>query len=54
MSNMSMASRQQALVPLIRLQALEVSDLEIKNMAQLMDFGSWKDGNTNNKGWPKF
>jgi len=33
------------------------SDIEIKNMARLMDFGSWKDwknnnGNTYNTGWP--
>jgi hypothetical protein len=38
MSNMIMTTRQQALVSLIRLQALGVSDMEIKNMARLMDF----------------
>jgi transcriptional regulator with XRE-family HTH domain len=37
MSNMIMASRQQALVSLIRLHSLGVSDMEIKNMAQLID-----------------
>jgi hypothetical protein len=40
MSNMIMASRQQALVSLMRLQALGVTDMEIKNMARLMDFDS--------------
>ena len=59
MSNMIMTTRQQALVSLMRLQALGVSDTEIKNMAQLMDFGSTslakenKNGNTKN-GWPTF
>ncbi|MFY9796680.1 MAG: hypothetical protein WAJ93_13415 [Candidatus Nitrosopolaris sp.] len=55
MSNMFMASRQQALVSLIRLQALGVSDMEIKNMAQLIDLGSWKeDNNGNTNSWPTF
>jgi hypothetical protein len=59
MSNMIMPTREQALVSLIRLQALGVTDMEIKNMAHLMDFGTisknWKNnnGNTNN-GWPTF
>jgi hypothetical protein len=54
MSNMITTTRQQALVSLIRLQALGVSDMEIKNMARLMDFDpmskDWKNnnGNTNN------
>ena len=39
MSNVIMTTRQQALVSLMRLQALGVTDMEIKNMAQLMDFG---------------
>ena len=45
---------------LIRLQALGVTDMEIKNMAQLMTFDSmskdWKNnnGNTTNNGWPTF
>ena len=60
MSNMIMTTRQQALVSLIRLQALGVTDMEIKNMAQLMTFDSmskdWKNnnGNTTNNGWPTF
>jgi hypothetical protein len=59
MSNMIMTTRQQALVSLMRLQALGVTDMEIKNMARLMDFDSIlslkeKNGNTNNNGWPKF
>ena len=59
MSNMIVASRQQTFASLMRLQALGVSDIEIKNMAQLMDFGSTslakenKNGNTKN-GWPTF
>ena len=59
MSNMIVASRQQTFASLMRLQALGVSDTEIKNMAQLMDFGSTslakenKNGNTKN-GWPTF
>ncbi|MGB6527947.1 MAG: hypothetical protein WBF33_07550 [Candidatus Nitrosopolaris sp.] len=59
MSNMIMTTRQQALVSLMRLQALGVTDMEIKNMVRLMDLGSiskdWKNnnGNTNN-GWPTF
>jgi hypothetical protein len=59
MSNMIMTTREQALVSLMRLQALGVTDMEIKNMAHLMDFGTisknWKNnnGNTNN-GWPTF
>lgn len=58
LSNMIMTTRQQALVSLMRLQALGVTDMEIKNMAQLMDFGSIlkekNNGNTNNNGWPEF
>ena len=60
MSNMIMRTRQQAFVSLMRLQALGVTDMEIKNMAQLMDFGSIlslkekNNGNTNNNGWLKF
>jgi hypothetical protein len=59
MSNMIMTTRQQAFVSLMRLQALGVTDMEIKNMARVMDFGTisknWKNnnGNTNN-GWPTF
>ncbi|MGA9150304.1 MAG: hypothetical protein WBZ36_06985 [Candidatus Nitrosopolaris sp.] len=59
MLNMIMTTRQQALVSLMRLQALGVTDMEIKNMAHLMDFGTILDekgnnnGNTNN-GWPTF
>jgi len=59
MSNMIMTTRQQAFVSLMRLQALGVTDMEIKNMAHLMDFDSIlslkekNNGNTNNKGWPK-
>jgi transcriptional regulator with XRE-family HTH domain len=55
MSNMIMTTRQQAFVSLMRLQALGVTDMEIKNMAQLMDFNSIlslkekNNGNTNNK-----
>jgi hypothetical protein len=38
------ANKQQALVSLIRLQALGVSDMEIKNMAQLIDLSSmWRE-----------
>jgi hypothetical protein len=37
MFNMFIASRQQALVSLIRLQALGVSDMEIKNMAHIIE-----------------
>ena len=40
MLNMIMASRQQALVSLMLLQALGVTDMEIKNMARLVDFDS--------------
>jgi len=40
MSNMIMTTRQQAFVSLMRLQALGVTDMEIKNMARLMDFGT--------------
>jgi hypothetical protein len=40
MSNMIMTTRQQALVSLMQLQALGVTDMEIKNMAHLMDFGT--------------
>ena len=59
MSNMIMTTRQQALVSLMRLQALGISDIEIKNMARLMDFGpmskDWKNNNDNtNNGWSTF
>ncbi|MGC2683948.1 MAG: hypothetical protein WA323_18975, partial [Candidatus Nitrosopolaris sp.] len=47
MSNMIMTTRQQALVSLIRLQALGVSDMEIKNMAQLTDLGAISKENNN-------
>jgi hypothetical protein len=40
MSIMIMATRQQTFVSLMRLQALGVTDMEIKNMARLMDFSS--------------
>ena len=40
MSNMIMTTRQEALVSLMRLQALGVTDMEIKNMARVMDFDS--------------
>jgi hypothetical protein len=40
MSNMIMTTRQQTLVSLMRLQALGVTDMEIENMAHLMDFGT--------------
>jgi hypothetical protein len=59
MSNMVMRTRQQAFVSLMRLHALGVTDMEIKNMARLMDFGPiLKDrensnGNTN-YGWSTF
>jgi hypothetical protein len=59
MLNMIMATRQQTFASLLRLQALGVTDMEIKNMARLMDFDpmskDWKNnnGNTNN-GWPMF
>jgi septal ring factor EnvC (AmiA/AmiB activator) len=61
MSNMIMTTRQQALASLMRLQALGVTDVEIKNMARLMDFDSIlslkekNNGNANkNNGWPAF
>ena len=60
MSNMIMATRQRTFASLMRLQALGVTDMEIKNMAQLMDFGSIlslkeeNNGNTNNNGLSKF
>jgi hypothetical protein len=60
MLNMIMTTRQQALMSLMRLQALGVTDMEIKNMARVMDFDSIlslkekNNGNTNNNGWPKF
>ena len=60
MSNMIVASRQQTFASLMRLQALGVTDMEIKNMARLMDFNSVlslkekNNGNTNNNGWPTF
>jgi hypothetical protein len=55
---MIMTTRQQALVSLMQLQALGVTDMEIKNMARLMDFSilSLKEknnGKTNN-GRPTF
>lgn len=58
MSNMIMTTRQQAFVSLMRLQALGVTDMEIRNMARVMDFGSIlekesNNGNTNS-GWPTF
>jgi hypothetical protein len=40
---MIMTTRQQEFVSLMRLHALGVTDMEIKNMARLMDFGSWKE-----------
>jgi transcriptional regulator with XRE-family HTH domain len=58
MSNMIMTTRQQTFVSLMRLQALGVTDMEIKNMARLMDFDSIlslkgkNNGNTN--GWRTF
>jgi hypothetical protein len=56
MSNRIMASRQQALVSLIRLQALGVSDMEIKNMAELIDLGSMskENNNGNTNSWSTF
>src|SRR5215472_6984607 len=60
MSNMIMTTRGQALVSLMRLQALGVSDMEIKNMARVMDFDSIlslkekNNSNTNHNGWPTF
>jgi hypothetical protein len=51
MSNMIVASRQHTFASLMRLQALGVSDIEIKNMAQLL--AGTANGNTNN-GWPTF
>ncbi|MGB8936763.1 MAG: hypothetical protein WCC17_16855 [Candidatus Nitrosopolaris sp.] len=51
MSNMIVASRQQTFASLMRLQALGVSDIEIKNMAQFL--AGTANGNTN-KGWPTF
>jgi hypothetical protein len=55
-SNMIMTTRQQALVSLMRLQALGVSDMEIKNMARVMDFDSILKGNNNGNtnGWRTF
>jgi len=59
MLNMIMTTREQVFVSLMRLQALGVTAMEIKNMTHLMDFGTisknWKNnnGNTNN-GWPTF
>ena len=60
MSNLIMTTRQQALVSLMRLQALGVTDMDIKNMARLMDFdpmslvkGNNNDNRTSN-GWPIF
>jgi hypothetical protein len=60
MSNMIMMTRQQAFVSLMRLQALGVTDMEIKNMARVMDFDSIlslkekNNGNMKNNGWPTF
>jgi hypothetical protein len=58
-STMIMTTRQQEFVSLMRLHALGVTDMEIKNMARLMDFGpmskDWKNNNSNtNYGWPTF
>jgi|SRR5215831_10017050 len=53
-SNMIMATRQQTFVSLMRLQVLGITDMEIKNMARLMDFDSIlslkqkNNGNANN------
>jgi hypothetical protein len=58
MSNMIMTTREQALVSLMRLQALGINDMEITNMARVMDFDSIlslkekNNGNTNNNIWP--
>src|SRR5215472_2302756 len=46
MSNMIVASRQQTFASLMRLQALGVTDMEIKNMARVM--AGTANGNTNN------
>jgi hypothetical protein len=60
MLNVIMTSRQQTFASLMRLQALGVTDMEIRNMARVMDFDSIlslkekNNGNTNNNGWPKF
>jgi hypothetical protein len=57
---MIMTTRQQAFVSLMRLQAIGVTDIEIKNMAYLMTFDpmSLVKGNNNGKrtsnGWPTF
>ncbi len=58
-SNMIMTTRQQEFVSLMRLHALGVTDMEIKNMARVMDFGpilkDWKNNNGNtNYGWRTF
>jgi hypothetical protein len=58
MSNMIMTTRQQTLVSLMRLQTLGVTDMDIKNVARLLDFDSTlslkkkNNGNANNNGWP--
>ena len=50
-SNMIMATRQQTFASLMRLQVLGVTDMEIKNMARVMNFDSilkdWKNNNGN-------
>ncbi|MGC2570476.1 MAG: hypothetical protein WA364_03115 [Candidatus Nitrosopolaris sp.] len=60
MSNMIMTTRQQAFVSLMRLQAIGVTDVEIKNMAYLMTFDPMSlvkgnnNGNRTSNGWPTF
>ncbi len=51
-----MASRQEALYSLIRLQSLGVSDREVKNMAQLIHLASMskENNNDNANSWPTF
>jgi hypothetical protein len=57
---MIMTTREQALVSLMRLQALGVTDMEIKNMAQFMAFDpmslvKWNNnGNRTSNGWRTF
>ena len=50
---------EQTFASLMRFKALGVTDVEIKNMARVMDFGpilkDWKNNNGNtNYGWPTF
>jgi hypothetical protein len=59
MSNMIMTTRQQALVSLMRLQALGVSDMDSEYGAtygfdSILSLKEKNNGNTNNNGWPKF